>query len=120
MFHEKQPTLVVIEDDFFIASDIEDIATKGGWNVVEICHSLEHGLATAEHLQVDAFTLDYELGEETAESIAKQLNQRDIPFIYVTGQLEAISALPDFIQHRGVSKPLQPHILVDHLNNLKP
>jgi len=77
---------LVIEDEFLIAIDVQRILeTAGAREVVLVARVVDAQAALDGPEPFDIAVLDILLGEESGESIAKQLVERRIPFVYSTG-----------------------------------
>ena len=74
-------TVLVVEDDLFLAMALEDTLVGMGAVVVDVCHTLDEGMARAN---ADAFAvavLDFSLGSHSVTPLARRLAGRDVPFI---------------------------------------
>ncbi len=75
----------VVEDEFFVAYEIEDILKELGFEVVGPSLNVEDAQNLAKTAEIDAAFLDVNLGEgKTSEPVAKILRSRDIPFVFIT------------------------------------
>lgn len=79
-------TVLVIEDEFLIAADMQRIVEDAGAS----CVLLAGSRATArEHIngdrRIDIAILDLKLGEEDGLPLAQDLRDRRIPFVIATG-----------------------------------
>ncbi|MGF9567763.1 helix-turn-helix domain-containing protein [Neorhizobium sp. BT27B] len=91
--------ILIVEDDYLIASQMATNLAKEGIVVVGPSASVESALAQiAETPTIAGAVLDVKLGEELVFSVADELERRDIPFVFATG-LE-----PDIIPKRHASK----------------
>jgi len=109
----KNTRVIIVEDDPFIAADIQDIIEEAGGSIVNVIPTLKEALQAAETETVDLFTLDFEIISGTTEPVAKKLSERDIPFVAISGKSEKLKNMPEF--HRSVirSKPLNSVLLMD-------
>tara|TARA_R110002124_G_scaffold49437_9_gene144969 strand:+ start:1606 stop:1959 length:354 start_codon:yes stop_codon:yes gene_type:complete len=82
-------TLLIVEDDPFIAMDMEWEFSDRGYKVVTASDPVSGACALARALP-DFAILDYNLGKDTSVSIARALIDAKIPFIYVTGRPQAV------------------------------
>ena len=76
--------ILVVEDEYFIASDIKRTLNREGAVVVGPVGNLEAGLSLADEA-IDAAVLDVNLEEATSYPIADRLQTRSIPFMFLTG-----------------------------------
>lgn len=86
--------VLVAEDEFLIAADLESMLRKLGASEVRIELSIDAALAGLRERLPDCAVLDIGLREETPEKIADLLLQHRVPFIFATGYDNA-SPLPD-------------------------
>ena len=97
-------SILIVEDEFLIALDMEDALRMRGFDVVGPAATLADGMALAEADGVSAALLDVNLMDGTSRPIAEALRERAIPFAYVTGY----GRLPldeDFPEAPVISKP---------------
>jgi CheY-like chemotaxis protein len=107
--------ILVVDDEFMIALDIEATLLEAGADVVALCMTLSEALSVAALEKVSIATLDIRLGRDTSEAVAALLAERGIPFIFYSGQ-----SLPSEMRERWplsplVAKPAEPRQLVDAL-----
>lgn len=90
--------ILIVEDEYIIASDLESLLQDAGYPVLGIAGSVAKALTLISQQQPDMVLLDiYLKGEETGIDLAKQLEEMDIPFIYISANdnqsvLEAVKA----------------------------
>lgn len=90
--------ILVVEDEFLLAMDIESAIREAGGEVVGPLVNLEEAVATAEREQLNAAVLDLNLRGEMSYPVAQVLKSRRIPFLFATGYTE--SRLPEPFQCR--------------------
>lgn len=78
-------TVLLVEDQFVVALDCEDMLIKLGAEQVEICSSVAEAMARLDQVMPDLAILDVNLGSETSEPISHRLRQAAIPFVFATG-----------------------------------
>ncbi len=84
-------SILIVDDEYIIATDIAEKAKKLGYEVSGIVHTIEEVEEAIEKDIPDLVLLDIELGKNTGTAIAeKVLNPRYIPFIYVTSFDEGV------------------------------
>jgi DNA-binding response OmpR family regulator len=76
--------ILIIEDDPFIALDLQAIVEGDGHRVVRVCPSLA---AARRHVveEFDFALLDVDLGDGKSFEVAFRLCERHIPFAFVSG-----------------------------------
>lgn len=78
--------VLIVEDDVFIALDLERLLDDAGCGVVGPASSIEHAMAKIADTKLDAALLDVNLGHELVFPVADRLSAEGIPFIFVTGE----------------------------------
>ena len=90
--------ILIVEDEYIIANDLELILTEAGYPVIGVADSVAEALVLMEEQKPDIVLLDiYLKGRETGIDLARQLEELGIPFIYISANdnrsvLEAVKA----------------------------
>ncbi|MCU4182511.1 HWE histidine kinase domain-containing protein [Bosea sp. BH3] len=95
--------VLLVEDQFVIALDCEDMLTTLGARQVEVCANVSEALSLLSQALPDLAILDVNLGGETSESISNRLRERGVPFIFATGYDDA--AIPGVAEAGTLRKP---------------
>ena len=103
--------LLVVEDDFLLLTDIEEVLLEAGADV-QACRSIAEALRLAEKEGISAAILDVRIGPESIAPVARKLAARGIPFVFYTGQLGNDPMMAEWPNCRTISKPAQPQIIV--------
>jgi len=115
--------VLLVEDESLIAMMMEQMLRELDFDVVGPFGSVRETLAAIEHEPVDAGILDINLGGEMAYPIARTLQARKIPFVFMTGYGAETVAVP-FPDARVFQKPLEREMLrqlfVVHARNAAP
>lgn len=77
--------VLVVEDEALIALDIAQQLADAGFGVIGPATSVAQAFQLIEDEGCDLAVLDFNLREETAESIAVELRARHTPFILLSG-----------------------------------
>lgn len=77
--------ILVVEDEYFIASDMKRALAAEGAVVVGPVAQLDKELALADHESLDAAILDVNLGGTTTYPLADRLQSLRKPLVFVTG-----------------------------------
>lgn len=77
--------VLIVEDDYFIASDLTKAFADAGLEIVGPVPSVKAALAAIEAGPVDGAVLDINLNGETAYEIADALIARGASVVFVTG-----------------------------------
>jgi DNA-binding response OmpR family regulator len=101
--------LLIVEDEPFIATDLEMIVTGQGHEVVGVADSLSEAMDQAGAVGPQAALVDINLRDGfTGVEIARRLSSQGVRVGFVTGNLDQIPA--DFAGANGaVEKPFSDH-----------
>jgi DNA-binding response OmpR family regulator len=77
--------ILVVEDEYYIASDLKRALTKHGAVVVGPVGDVNKGLALLDHQPLDAAVLDVNLEGSTSYPIADLLVEHSVPYLFLTG-----------------------------------
>lgn len=122
MFHAplKGRSILIVEDEFIIALELETIISEAGAMVVGPAATCAEGLSYLEAAAIDLAILDFRLDGDTSMPIAEKLRACGIPFLIHTGQgepAEVVAAWPDVpILH----KPVLATVLVQKIAQMLP
>jgi CheY-like chemotaxis protein len=115
----KRPVSVLVaEDEFLLAMEVEALLSGAGWTVVGPASTLASALKLARASDCDCAVLDVNLRGERVDEVADILAARGIPFVFTTGYgRDHIPAL-----YRGnaavITKPFQGPQLIQALTEL--
>jgi DNA-binding response OmpR family regulator len=104
-------TVLVVEDDLFLAMDLEDTLAGMGAAVVAVCHTLDEAMAWADADDFAVAVLDFSLGSDSVTPLARRLARRNVPFILHTGMSRSEPSLMEWRDSLIVEKPASPHTL---------
>ena len=106
--------VLVVEDEFLVATVIEDMLESAGCVVSGPIPRVAEALDAVEHGTYNAAILDVNLGGDRIDPVADALSQRNIPFAFVTGY--GASALPN--EHADRPRLCKPFKMADLLGTL--
>ncbi len=108
--------ILVVEDDYTIATNLSHALKKLGATVVGPANSVASAMLLIEGgAALDAAVLDIHLGAEKVFPVAQALLERKIPFVFTTGYSRA--ALPDdFAEQALCEKPIDTRALAKLLS----
>ncbi len=109
--------VLVVEDEALVALEIVQTLREAQFDVLGPARSVAQALEILKEFRFSAAVLDINLGAETSEAVALELNRRGIPFVIVSGY--SLDQLP--LAFHGVpalAKPLRPDILKTELLRL--
>jgi DNA-binding response OmpR family regulator len=105
-------TVLVVEDDFLLAMDVEATLVGAGAIVVDVCRTLDQAMARGDANDFAVAVLDFTLGSESVAPFARRLARRDVPFVFHTGMPRGEPGLREWINTPIVEKPASPQRLV--------
>jgi DNA-binding response OmpR family regulator len=77
--------VLIVEDTFVIATELEHALRKFGCEVIGPCATVETGASGARTEPIDLALLDLNLDGELVYPVAHELLLRGIPFVFLTG-----------------------------------
>lgn len=102
--------VLVVEDEFLVALEVEAALEEFGCSVVGPYAKLSKALDAARTTPVDGAVLDINLNGEMVYPLAELLTTQKVPFVFITGYTAA--DLPErFRPFRRLSKPLDAESL---------
>ena len=104
--------ILVVEDQALIAMDIEETLKSLGVREVRASSTTSDALELLAGFRPDAAVLDFNLGAETSEAVAKDLLARGIPFVFATGYGDTVMIPAQFAKTPIVRKPVSATSLV--------
>ena len=109
--------ILVVEDEFLVATLIEDMLVAAGCVVAGPVPRLSEALEAVDHETFDAAVLDVNLGGERVYPVADALSRRNVPFVFVTGYTTGV--LPcEYAERPRLCKPFKMADLLDRLSSL--
>lgn len=106
----------LLEDEAFVAMDMEDLLRSAGHEVVGPALSLEQARALLAEHTVDFAIVDANIRGDAPVDVVETLIARNIPYVYISGYAKADleGRLPD---GPFIPKPVRYEILQDYLND---
>ena len=106
--------VMIVEDELLVALMVEDVLTDAGCIVVGPFSRVPEALTAARTEMIDAALLDVNVANEKVFPVAHALEERGIPFLFLTGYGQM--ALPQDRPHwEACAKPFQADQLTAHL-----
>lgn len=115
---DSRPTILVVEDEFWIALVVQSTLEAAGFRVLGPAHNVEAAMLCLEHDRPDAALMDVQLIGETSVPVAEALIERGVPFVVSSGVGSQIKAYPVFNGRSNMGKPVDPAELVTALREL--
>lgn len=113
----RKPRILVIEDDLFIAMDLEYMVGECGCVPVGPVSNVEAGLLAVRQNNLDGAVLDVNLGDERVWPVADLLHEHGVPFILATGY-SRVEVPERFKECQVLHKPLTEAALFAALDAL--
>lgn len=107
--------VLVLEDEFLIAMDLEQLCRDHGAANVAICQNLASAEASLEQAGIDAAIVDLQLAGVSTLDFADSMTARGVPFIFATGFGQTEEMLARFPHVPVVSKPYMGDELIEAL-----
>jgi DNA-binding response OmpR family regulator len=113
----KDRSILIVEDDVVLSTDLANLLTSGGCKVVLPTTSIASASSTIVHYLVDAAILDVNVQNEWVFPVAHALQAAQIPFLFLTAY--SPESIPAELRNRPfIQKPHLPRDLVDRLAGL--
>ncbi|GGY55575.1 response regulator [Parvularcula lutaonensis] len=111
--------ILVVEDEFFIALDIQQVVEEEGAEVTTAM-SLDDGFTalSASRDGFDAAILDIRLGDTDVFPLARVLIERGVPVIFHSAHLGHLNIARDFPTAMALDKPAPSESIVGALSQL--
>lgn len=111
-------TILIVEDDPFIAMDLQDTFETAGYDVLGPVAAVKTGLKLMKSKKPDVAMLDYNLGRETSLAIAHELEADKIPYVFLSGQVKSVIMAGNEKPHMVIAKPFNAGHLISTMNRL--
>jgi ActR/RegA family two-component response regulator len=79
------PVILTVEDAFLVGLQLKRDIESLGYEVLGPAPTAKAALALLDHPNLAFAILDINLGEENSIAVAKALQDRGIPFVFITG-----------------------------------
>jgi DNA-binding NarL/FixJ family response regulator len=109
--------ILVVEDEYFIASDLKNALCGEEAIVIGPAADLERGLTLLEEAVPDAAILDVNLEGSDSYPIAKLLAERGIPFLFLTGY-DSWSLPEPYRAYPRLAKPFSIEVALEQVAGL--
>jgi DNA-binding response OmpR family regulator len=109
--------VLVVEDEFLVATLIEDMLLAAGCVVAGPIPRLSEALDAVGSGTFDAAVLDVNLGGDRVYPVADALSRRNVPFVFVTGYSTGV--LPsEYDERPRLCKPFKMAELLGKLSSV--
>jgi DNA-binding response OmpR family regulator len=108
--------ILVVEDDPFIALDVQGVLEMAGATVVGPAHVLSEAFRFVHSSAICAAVLDYRLQVGDTLALVRELAERRIPFLFQTSDPTGVA--DKYPQAIILAKPFEPQQLIAALDAL--
>jgi len=113
---EQNFSVMIVEDEFLIAMDIEAMLEDNGLKVIGTAASVAGALQLLETTNPDVAVLDGNLRGDSVTPVALRLNEMSIPFVLASAySFKDIDGSDVLAQATNVGKPILEHRLLEAL-----
>lgn len=111
--------ILVVEDDFIVAFDIQVMLEEQGAQVLGPASSVYEAMALCAREAPHAAVLDVNLNGEFVFPVAQLLSSRRVPFLFATAYADDDRLFPPEAQQAPrLAKPVLPAVLITQLQKL--
>jgi DNA-binding response OmpR family regulator len=103
---KQRPQILVVEDESMIAELLIDALTDAGFRIIGPASRVKDALELIEKEPPDLALLDVTLGRERSYPVARELAERGIPFLFMTGHADR-DLLEEFRDRPVLTKPMK-------------
>ncbi|MGQ8632029.1 response regulator [Agrobacterium sp. DKPNP3] len=112
-------TVLLVEDEMFVALDIQMTLEDEGWEVLGPFASTREALEFLEAHTVDCAILDVRLTDGEVFPVADRLTDSGIPFVFHSAHANPAKLEQDYPQALVCQKPCHPTALVEKLTGFR-
>ena len=107
--------VLLVEDEFLIAVDAEDLLRELGASEVSTANTFEEAEARVKAGGFDVAVLDVNLNGKMSFPIGRLLRERSLPFVFASGYTLESRAIPGLENEIYITKPYQLEQFRDRL-----
>jgi PAS domain S-box-containing protein len=111
--------VLVVEDVAVLPSTFEDVLVEAGAEVIGPAMTLDDAERLAAEESLSAALLDIRLDGDEIWSVAHHLDNRGVPFVFVTGHFDNQSLPAEWRGRPILIKPARPHAIIETVANLE-
>jgi len=102
------PLILIVEDAFLVGLQLKADLESVGAEVVGPVPTVAKALDLLERHPITCAILDFNLGHEDSTPIGRELRDRDIPFLFITGYRASDVSPDEFPNPIVLRKPVGP------------
>jgi len=109
--------VLVLEDEYLISVEIEDLCRDAGAADVRIVSSIEDLDQVGSLKTIDVAVVDLRLRGKSTLDFARHLRSEGMPFLFATGMSDLSELNPEFDSVAVVGKPYDSETLITAIGN---
>ena len=109
------PAVLVVEDEFLIAMDLERLLERNGWRVLGPAATVQEALRLLDGEAPDVALLDVNLRGELVTPVAERLRARGVPFVVASAYDGAQAGCDGLGRRAWLGKPADARRLLTAL-----
>ena len=110
-------TILLVEDEFLIALDVQARLQEAGYTVLDPVASVEEAMSALDRAEVCAAILDMNIRGSTSFPIAERLKADGTPFIFLSGN-DTYRLQEKFADHMVLTKPIDYRQLIGKIDEI--
>lgn len=110
--------VLIVEDDYFIATLISEIMEDHHYSVSAIINNVDEGVEFVKQQDLDFAILDYNIIGGTSTPIAEQLKLKSIPYVLLSGNVTHLQEKESQRGFQFLSKPFSELSLLNTITDL--
>lgn len=115
----SQRNVLVVEDEFLIAMEMEDLLLEEGFGVVGPAGTVAYALDLLAHQTPDMAVLDVNIGDKRVTPVVLRLRSLGIPFVIASASdAESLATEPIFGERRRMQNPFDRRRLLNAMHEL--
>ncbi|KKZ84074.1 response regulator [Rhizobium phaseoli] len=116
---ERIRSVLVVEDEFIIAHQLQDALEAGGFRVLGLAATVTEAIDLINSERPDAAVLDFNLGRENVVAVALHLRTLKVPYVLATAYDKAgLESAFLFVDALNFGKPTDLQRLVHTIRSL--
>ena len=116
--HQTAARILVVEDEIFIAMEIERVLTTDGFEVLGPVGSIEDALQLLHREQPDAAVLDVTLRDGKVTPVTVLLRSQGVPFVPASAEGRELTESGFFQGVTNLGKPTNMGLMIGEIRRL--
>jgi CRP-like cAMP-binding protein len=113
-----RPRILIVEDNYLMATEVEEFVRSCGYAVAGAAPSVEKGLALIAEDNVDGAVLDIDLAGTPSFPMCRTLSDKGVPFLFLSAYSPNTIVPAEFRKTPQLTKPFEPAALKSALQTL--